>query len=602
MLGEIVRLEPGSEVVMRRKLDMAEDRFAADHTVGGRMVSKVHPDHCGLPIGPMTFTLELMAETATLLAPGMTAIEVKDVRLLRWLAYYEDAPGEIECVAKIAECGLRSAECENAIEVEVRISIVDNGNLPPGETAGPAAVGRVVLAPAYQQAPQAEEFQLTGRRPVRITLDGLYHDLFHGPLFTGVTALTAIGDEGIEASAVVLPRKGIFASTDDPQFLLDPVLLDVAMHPLCAWHLEQPDLAGRTLLPFEMKSVRIYGPRPVEGTRLLVRGHIIESSPRHFVHGVEAVDEHGRVWCELVAKYWRFYMPYGDVNFHGRKDEYFISNRWDETLPRRTKDEGRRTKDEQRKTNDQGQMTNDHSRAVCVRLEPPVDLLQPAMQMVTAQMTLSADEMREYRRMNVPAKKRFDWMFGRLAAKDAVRLMWWERHGERFFPADLEIKHDEHGRPFAMHMRYAENAAMPNVSVSHADGIMAALASFEPHVGIDLEKIEPREASFETIAFDETERALFDEHPDRAEAVTRFWCAKEAVAKALGRGLSEGPRSVVVRGFGPQADLNNAAVLEVELGPALAAEFPQFAGQRLRVFTQKFKSYIVATTLCDVVG
>jgi malonyl CoA-acyl carrier protein transacylase/phosphopantetheinyl transferase (holo-ACP synthase) len=589
MLGEIVRLEPGREVVMRRKLDLAEDRFAADHTVGGRLVSKVHPDHYGLPIGPMTFTLELMAETAALLVPGMVAVEVKDVRLLRWLAYYEDAPGEIECTAKVAgtlrvpsaapESDPDSADGTRSVpatlEVEVRIAIVDNGNLPQGESAGPAAAGRVVLAPDYPEAPHAAELELTGRRPCRITLDGLYHDLFHGPLFTGVTELTAIGDEGIEGRAVVLPRKGIFASTDDPQFLLDPVLLDVAMHPLCAWHLEQPDLSGRTLLPFEMKSVRIYGPRPAEGTRLQVRGHIVESSPRHFVHGVEAVDEDGRVWCELTAKYWRFYMPYGDVNFHGRKDEYFISNRWDDAIGE----------------------AGVAPRGVCVRLEPPVDLHQPAMQMVTAQMTLSADEMREYRSMNVPPKKRFDWVFGRLAAKDAVRLLWWERHGERFFPADLEVKHDEHGRPLAMHLGYAENAAMPNVSVSHADGIMAALASFEPHVGVDLEKIESREASFEAIAFDDSERAMLDELEDRAESVTRFWCAKEAVAKALGRGLSDGPRSVVVRGW--VADGETTAWIEAELGDALAAEFPQFAGKRLRVFTRKYKTYIVATTFCD---
>ena len=36
-----------------------------------------------------------------------------------------------------------------------------------------------------------------------------------------------------------------------------------------------------------------------------------------------------------------------------------------------------------------------------------------------------------------------------------------------------------------------------------------------------------------------------------------------------------------------------------ELGPGLAAEFPQFADKRLRVFTEKYKKYIVATTFCD---
>jgi malonyl CoA-acyl carrier protein transacylase/phosphopantetheinyl transferase (holo-ACP synthase) len=579
MLGDIVRLELGQEVVMRRRLDLSEDLFANEHTVGGRKVSKVNPEHCGLPIGPMTFTLELMAETAALLAPGCVAIEVKDVRLLRWLAYYDDAPGEIEATAKMLGARDDAAGNPSEFEVEVRIAIVDNGHLPLGETAGVAAVGRVVLAPGYPEAPQAEPFELQGRRPCRITLEGLYHDLFHGPLFMGVTELTAIGEEGIEGRAVVLPRRGVFQSIDDPQFLLDPVLLDVAMHPLCAWHLEQPDLAGRTLLPFEMKSVRIYGPRPDEGTRFQVRGHIVEQSPRHFVHGVEAIDEHGRVWCQLTAKYWRFYMPYGEVNFHGRKDEYFISNRWPEATP-----------------------ASWAKRGVCVRLEPPMDLHQPAMQMVTAQMTLSSDEMREYRRLTVPPKKRFDWVFGRLAAKDAVRLAWWERHDERFFPADLEIKHDEHGRPFAIHLGYGESAEMPLVSITHAEGVMGSLASFEPYAGIDLEKIEPREASFESVAFDDVERRLLDQAKERAEAVTRFWCAKEAVAKALGRGMSQGPRSVVVRHVNAEESLPaGAAWVEVELTPAFASEFPQFQGKRLKVYTSRNKSFLAAVTYCDVV-
>jgi phosphopantetheinyl transferase (holo-ACP synthase) len=301
-------------------------------------------------------------------------------------------------------------------------------------------------------------------------------------------------------------------------------------------------------------------------------------------------------------------MPYGDVNFHGRKDEYFISTRWPEAV--RTKDEGQRTKEE------------NGPRGVCVRLEPPGDLQQPAMQMVTAQITLSSDEMREYRKLDVPLKKRLDWVFGRLAAKDAVRLMWWERHGERFFPADMELQHDEHGRPHAVHLDLGDREPLPNVSVSHAGGVMAALASFEPFVGIDLEKIETREASFESLAFDETERRMLDVYEDRDEAVTRFWCAKEAVAKALGRGLAEGLRSVLVREctaedetgsgvfFGQTHSVRSeclgrkrlptpSAWINVELGPTLAAAFPQFADTQLRVFTQRYKNFIVATTFCD---
>src|SRR5262249_22817066 len=70
MIGEIVHHEPGHEIVMRRQLDLAEDRFATHHTVGGRSVSKVDPNQYGLPVMPMTFSLEIAAEVATLLVPG----------------------------------------------------------------------------------------------------------------------------------------------------------------------------------------------------------------------------------------------------------------------------------------------------------------------------------------------------------------------------------------------------------------------------------------------------------------------------------------------------------------------------------------------------
>src|SRR5262249_28075879 len=52
--AEIVRLEAGTEVVIRRPLDLTEDLFSLHHTVGGQVVSKVDPSQHGLPVMPMT--------------------------------------------------------------------------------------------------------------------------------------------------------------------------------------------------------------------------------------------------------------------------------------------------------------------------------------------------------------------------------------------------------------------------------------------------------------------------------------------------------------------------------------------------------------------
>src|SRR5262249_51268316 len=96
LLGEIVRLEPGKEAVMRRRLDLAEDLFAAEHTLGGRTISKVDPNQHGLPVMPMTFSLEMMAELAALLIPGQVVVGFEGVRLLRWLPFDDEDPTTVE--------------------------------------------------------------------------------------------------------------------------------------------------------------------------------------------------------------------------------------------------------------------------------------------------------------------------------------------------------------------------------------------------------------------------------------------------------------------------------------------------------------------------
>ena len=44
-------------------------------------------------------------------------------------------------------------------------------------------------------------------------------------------------------------------------------------------------------------------------------------------------------------------------------------------------------------------------------------------------------------------------------------------------------------------------------------------------------------------------RSVDMEDAARQEWLTRFWCAKEAVGKAVGRGLIHGPQSVIVRAW-----------------------------------------------------
>ena len=68
-------------------MDEREDLYADDHTLGGRGVSRENPGQNGLPVVPMTVSLEAMCEAALLLAPGKVVVSIRNVRLYRWLPF-----------------------------------------------------------------------------------------------------------------------------------------------------------------------------------------------------------------------------------------------------------------------------------------------------------------------------------------------------------------------------------------------------------------------------------------------------------------------------------------------------------------------------------
>src|SRR5262249_14863307 len=140
--------------------------------------------------------------------------------------------------------------------------------------------------------------------------------------------------EGIEGTLEVQPRDRWFRSNPEPRVAIDPILLDSAMHLLGAWHLEQPDWSGRILLPIGLDCLEFFEPPPPVGSHWLVRGHNEEETARQVRHGLEVFTSDGRVWFRMTgAAYWRFYLPFGDVNFFGPKDQYFLSTRVKDAEP-----------------------------------------------------------------------------------------------------------------------------------------------------------------------------------------------------------------------------------------------------------------------------
>ena len=186
--------------------------------------------------------------------------------------------------------------------------------------------------------------------------------------------------------------------------------------------------------------------------------------------------------------------------------------------------------------------------------------------------------------MRAVDKRRHEWLLGRCAAKDAVRLLLEKPLGARLPYADIEIVPDPYGRPRPEGAWTGRLPNQPVISIAHSQGTAAALAALDPgrQVGIDVESLHHRREDFEAIAFSSDERHLLAAMPRdlRQQWALRMWCAKEALGKALGRGLSAG-----LLAFHIAVAEASTGMVRIELRAAALDQFPRLQGQFFTVYT-----------------
>jgi 4'-phosphopantetheinyl transferase len=91
-------------------------------------------------------------------------------------------------------------------------------------------------------------------------------------------------------------------------------------------------------------------------------------------------------------------------------------------------------------------------------------------------------------------------------------------------------------------------------SLSHTDGMVAVALAQGQDVGVDVEATDrdPDEAALASLALAPEEIADLDGFADRRDRLLQLWVAKEALAKAIGEGLSLPLQQVVLRGDPPR--------------------------------------------------
>jgi len=489
--------------------------------------------------------MEFLAQAAAHLAPGKVVVGMRDVRAQRWIALRSERAW-VEISARRTAANPREVTAELR---EIDPAAADGGTLPP------AVQGTVELADAYPEAPQAGPFALKGDRPSRFQPGDLYTQvMFHGPLLRGTTRFDRWGEDGAEATLVALPDDRMFGSTRTPSFHIDPILLDQAGQVVGFWtadHLK----TGFVVFPYRVDRVRIFGPTARPPASFRGRARIALVGEQQIRSDLEVVAPDGRV--HLRVEGWedkRMGVTPDFFRFRFAPKEVLLSEVWHPPLPEAAR---RRT-------------------TLCCRMPIPHEVLEAdsaVWQEGLAHLILGRREREQWRGFKAIEKRRTEWLIGRLVIKDAVRGLLRERLGLVVAPADIEVTPDDHGRPLVRGGWEARLGAPLSVSLSHAGGMAAALVSEgSGHgVGLDIEHAQRRNSGFlEQAALTDDERAIFatlpgvtrgvdtpataggDTAPGNQEWLMRFWCAKEAAAKATGRGLNGNPKRYVVRSVEPR--------------------------------------------------
>ncbi len=562
-VSEVVEFVPGVSVLVRHRFSAERDLIFHDHTLG-RDISVEDPLLLGLPLVPLTVTMEILAECAALLEPGRLLVGLRDIRATRWITL-EQPDYTIELQARHTGPG--------AVHVTVR----EAGD---GVGVRPAfAEANAVFDDRYPEPGPPRPFVLEDERPSRWTPDQLYRTgMFHGPLMMGTRSVERAGRNGTSATIEALPHSGLFSGDPAPAFLFDPVLLDAAGQVVAYWFWEAIE-TGTDLFPYHVAAFHCYAPPPPAGERLECRVLRRTESESVIRSDIEVLDRQGKVYYRLED--WqtrRFRQPPNFLHLRVSPKDAFIALPW--TAPLAGLASGQPL--------------------VCRRVEELtpefLDSSHGVWLKTLAYLVLSAREREVWRRMPAVPKRRREWLLGRCAAKDAVRALLREHRSVELCAADIEIVPGPSGRPM-VEGRWKERLGVdPAVSIAHSDGVAAATATLGAgqRVGFDLERIGKCAEPFGDVAFTEEEKGLLAaiDAARHDEWALRLWCAKESVAKALGKGFSRGLHSVRIESISPGKE-----TVEARLAGDLLAEFPEFRDRTVTVHTRRIEDLISAVAV-----
>ena len=433
------------------------------------------------PVVPMTLSIQWVMEVAQQIADEKgLGQRVIGVREVRAAKWIEiEPPGQVKVNARQLENEL--------VEVELK------GHLS----------AKVILAQKAPIKPKIMWEPFNGEQKPPLHAKEIYRNrwMFHGLAYQGIEDFIGIAPQGI---------RGVIKNIGIPGALMDNV------GQLFGLWVMLTQKVDRVVMPVRLAELNIYGPPPSTGA-LLPCSVQITGLDKHEVKANMVLWHEGKVWATFKGwSDWRFetsgrlwsLMRYPESNLFAHR---LLC-----------------------------------AQGVTMTLSDSISAVASSREFLVGRC-LNQRERKLYR--SLPLAKQRDWLAGRIAAKDALRTTVWAKGYGSLFPIEVGIDYKEHTQlpiyqldeiPSSLHYQYS-------LSISHCEGLGLA-GLIHPNdqalsLGVDLQQIQIREHSWQTISFTNEELNHLNVHNDseRNEVLTIWWSLKEASAKCASQlGLVNG--------------------------------------------------------------
>ncbi|MDC3957712.1 acyltransferase domain-containing protein [Polyangium jinanense] len=293
LLGTMI-LRDERSLVSRRTLSIETDPFLVHHAFGGRL-GKHGAEPVGLPVVPLVFSMEIVAEAArALLGHDATGLVLTEVRGSRWLAL-DRGQLEVEIRAERDEAGVR-----------VRIFDRTIGTIQGGMLAFEGRAQKGSAEPLTPALPSPRE------RP-RVDIDAFNKWLFLGPLMVTTRRALGIDAEHVEVELEAPSGEGLFRDVREPSLELPAVLLDAIGHITAYFLLHHRERSTFGIFPFGEDRCAFTGRMPEPGSRVRLRARI-RVAGNITTTDAELIDESGEVFVRVDGLRHRLF-PFPDQYF-----------------------------------------------------------------------------------------------------------------------------------------------------------------------------------------------------------------------------------------------------------------------------------------------